>query len=74
MAVYGHNFSDWFVVRMREWARKRNMRLVSIGYRNDWADTQWLTAGPEDFARFMADADGEFDPTYLHLESNQAAA
>jgi hypothetical protein len=57
VAVYGHNFSDWFVVRMREWARKRNMRLVSIGYRNDWADTQWLTAGPEDFARFMADAD-----------------
>ncbi|WP_431112729.1 polysaccharide pyruvyl transferase family protein [Variovorax paradoxus] len=57
VAVYGHNFSDWFAVRMREWARKRNMRLVSIGYRNDWADTQWLTASPEDFARFMADAD-----------------
>jgi hypothetical protein len=57
VAVYGHNFSGWFAARMREWARKRNMRLVSIGYRNDWADTQWLTAGPEDFARFMADAD-----------------
>lgn len=57
VAVYGHNFSDWFAARMRDWARKRNMRLVSIGYRNDWADTQWLTAGPEDFARFMADAD-----------------
>jgi hypothetical protein len=57
VAVYGHNFSDWFAARMRDWARKRNMRLVSIGYRNDWADTQWLTAGPEDFARFMANAD-----------------
>ena len=57
VAVYGHNFSDWFAARMRDWARKRNMRLVSIGYRNDWADAQWLTAGPEDFARFMADAD-----------------
>jgi hypothetical protein len=57
VAVYGHNFSSAFAARMREWARKRNVRLVSIGYRNDWADTQWITAGPEDFMRFMADAD-----------------
>lgn len=57
VAVYGHNFSPWFSARLRDWARLRRKRLVSIGYRNDWADTQWLTAGPEDFARFMADAD-----------------
>src|SRR3546814_15675882 len=29
-------------------------RLLSIGYRNDWADEQHITAGPEDFARIMA--------------------
>ena len=57
VAVYGHNFSPWFSARLREAARQRGLKLVSIGYRNDWADTQWLTAGPEDFARFMAGAD-----------------
>jgi len=65
LAVYGHNFSAWFASRMREWARRRNMRLVSIGYRNDWADAQWLTAGPEDFARFMADA-GAVATNFFH--------
>ena len=65
VAVYGHNFSGWFAARMRTWARKRKMRLVSIGYRNDWADTQWLTAGPEDFARFMADA-GAVATNFFH--------
>ena len=32
------------------------MPLISIGYRNDWADAQWLTADPHDFAHFMAGA------------------
>lgn len=57
IALYGHNFSGWFAERVRTHARRRGLRIVSIGYRNDWADVQWLTAGPEDFARFMADAD-----------------
>ena len=54
VAVYGHNFSNWFATRTRDWARRHGMRLVSVGYRNDWADEQWLTAGPEDFAHFMS--------------------
>jgi hypothetical protein len=29
---------------------------VSVGYRNDWADEQWLAAGPEDFALAMGAA------------------
>lgn len=56
MAVYGHSFPDWFQSGVRRVAEDRGLRVVSIGYRNDWADAQWLTAGPEDFARFMAGA------------------
>lgn len=54
--VYGHGFDDAVVQAIRSWAERRSLRLVSIGYRNDWADEQWLRAGPEDFAQAMGDA------------------
>ncbi|HYE43800.1 MAG TPA: polysaccharide pyruvyl transferase family protein, partial [Caulobacteraceae bacterium] len=54
--VYGHSFPDWFVETVRKWAHARRLRLVSLGYRNDWADEQRLAAGPEEFAQAMADA------------------
>ena len=57
VAVYGHNFSEWFSQELRHWAKSHGYQLVSIGYRNDWADKQWLTAGPEEFAHFMANAE-----------------
>jgi hypothetical protein len=55
--VYGHNFSPRFIEEARRWAKARGIRLVSIGYRNDWADEQWLDAGPEEFALFMCQAE-----------------
>ncbi|HEX2173557.1 MAG TPA: polysaccharide pyruvyl transferase family protein [Dehalococcoidia bacterium] len=57
VAVYGHNFSPWFVREARRWAARCGYPLVSIGYRNDWADAQWITAGPRDFPRFIARAE-----------------
>jgi Polysaccharide pyruvyl transferase len=54
VAVYGHNFSEAFIRNIKQWATRRNLPLVSIGYRNDWADKQWLTAGPLEFAHFIA--------------------
>jgi hypothetical protein len=65
IALYGHNFSGWFIERVVAHARRRAMRIVSIGYRNDWADAQWLAAGPEDFARFMANA-GAVATNFFH--------
>ena len=56
LAVYGHGFPQWFKENVRVFARDKGLRLVSIGYRNDWADEQWIDAGPEDFASFMAGA------------------
>jgi hypothetical protein len=56
VAVYGHTFPDWFKTATRRWADAKALPLVSIGYANDWTDRQWIDAGPEDFARFMAGA------------------
>ncbi len=54
--LYGHSFSPWFRQAALRWARRRGVKLVSIGYRNDWADRQWLDAGPEGFAALLAGA------------------
>ena len=57
VAVYGHNFSDSFARDVQRWANERKLLLISIGYRNDWADEQWITADPHDFAHFMAQSE-----------------
>jgi hypothetical protein len=51
--VYGHGFPNWFKHSVRAWADRRDLRLVSIGYRNDWADEQLITASPEEFAELV---------------------
>jgi hypothetical protein len=54
--VYGHGFPAWLKRRIRRWAERRRLRLVSIGYRNEWADEQLIDAGPTQFAEIMAGA------------------
>jgi polysaccharide pyruvyl transferase WcaK-like protein len=54
VAVYGHNFSEYFIQNIRKWATEKQLPLISIGYRNDWVDEQWIMAGPLDFAHFIA--------------------
>jgi hypothetical protein len=54
--VYGHSFPDWFKMGVRAWAQRNSLRLVSLGYYNDWADSQWLDAGPEAFAECIGAA------------------
>jgi hypothetical protein len=56
IAVYGHNFSPFFIKEIQQFAAGKKLPLISIGYRNDWADEQWLTADPHDFAHFIANA------------------
>ncbi|MFW2828797.1 polysaccharide pyruvyl transferase family protein [Sphingomonas sp. ID0503] len=57
LAVYGHGFPNWFAAQLRTWADKNARRVVSIGYRNDWADEQLIEAGPEEFSALIASAD-----------------
>lgn len=56
VAVYGHGFPAWFVEAVRAAARRRRQTLVSVGYRNDWADEQQLAAGPNLFADLIKGA------------------
>lgn len=56
VALYGYRFSDWFIGNVRRWACEQGLRIVSIGYRNAWADENWLSAGPDAFAHLMREA------------------
>jgi len=51
--VYGVGFSPAFARCVTDWARTNGIRLVSVGYRNDWADENRLFASPDDFVQLM---------------------
>ena len=54
--VYGHEFPEWIGPAARDWAARRGLRLLSVGYRAEFADEQWLEATPEGFACAVAGA------------------
>jgi len=54
--VYGHGLPRWLQEATRRWSRRTGIRLVSIGYGNDFADEQRIAAGPEEFADAVAGA------------------
>lgn len=56
VAVYGHSFAPWFAEAVHRAARRRGGRLMSVGYRNDFADEEHLTAGPAEFAGLLGGA------------------
>jgi hypothetical protein len=58
LALYGHGFPVWFQQAVRGYAIRRNLRIVSIGYQNDWAHEQRIEAGPEDFQELIRGASG----------------
>lgn len=56
VAIYGHGLPSWLQARAGAWARSSGHRLVSLGYRNEWADEQLIGLGPEEFAQAIAGA------------------
>jgi len=56
VAVYGHGFPVWYAQAIRAWADRMGCTVISIGYRNGWADEQALEAGPEEFSSWIAGA------------------
>jgi hypothetical protein len=56
LALYGHSFPDGFATRVRAAADALGLRIVSIGYLNDWADAQAIDADPVAFAQLIAGA------------------
>jgi glycosyltransferase involved in cell wall biosynthesis len=55
--IYGHGLPGWLAKAVRAWSDAAGVRLVSVGYRNDWAHVQRVDAGPGEFAGLMAGAD-----------------
>jgi hypothetical protein len=58
LLLYGHGFPNWYLREVRAAANRSGQRLISIGYRNDVADEQWIGAGPLEFARAVSGASG----------------
>lgn len=56
VVVYGHSFPAWFQRMVRDWADVNKTRLISIGYRNNWAHQHRIDAAPEEFARLIGGA------------------
>jgi hypothetical protein len=54
--VYGHSFPAWLGRAVRAWAHKRGIKLLSVGYSNDWADEQMIACPPAEFPRVIAGA------------------
>ena len=54
--VYGHGFPKWLKRRARHWTQRTGLRLVSIGYSNDFAHEQRIADGPLEFAKLMGGA------------------
>lgn len=54
--VYGHTFPEGFAASVRAWASERELVLLSVGYRNDWAEEQLIAAAPMEFPALMANA------------------
>jgi hypothetical protein len=54
--IYGYRFPSWLWERVCRWARNRRLKLLSIGYSNEFADEQRIAAGPNEFAQLMAGA------------------
>lgn len=57
LALYGHGFPDWFGKAVRRWATDEGLRVISIGYRNVWADEQRIEADPDEFSALIAGAE-----------------
>jgi len=63
--VYGNRFVPELIAATRQWARTKNLPIISVGYRNDWTDRSILTAGPHDFLR-MVNGAAAVVTTYFH--------
>lgn len=54
--VYGYGFPHWLKTLARRWSYAAGVRLVSVGYSNDFAHEQRIDDGPLEFATLMSGA------------------
>lgn len=54
--VYGYGFPAWLKRLARRWSYAADVRLVSVGYSNDFAHEQRIGDGPIEFAQLVSGA------------------
>jgi hypothetical protein len=54
--VYGYGFPSWLKRIARRWSHSAGVRLVSVGYSNDFAHEQRIDEGPIEFAQLVSGA------------------
>jgi hypothetical protein len=54
--IYGFGFPRRIGRLARRWSERAGIKLISVGYSNDFADEQRIAAGPLEFARLMSGA------------------
>jgi hypothetical protein len=54
--VYGHGFPAWLQTLAERWSSRTGIRLVSVGYSNDFAHEQRIAEGPIEFAQLVSGA------------------
>jgi Polysaccharide pyruvyl transferase len=54
--VYGYDFPAWLKRLARRWSYAAGVRLVSVGYSNDFAHEQRIDDGPVEFAELVSGA------------------
>ncbi|HZU50480.1 MAG TPA: polysaccharide pyruvyl transferase family protein [Sphingomicrobium sp.] len=54
--VYGYAFPSWLKTLARRWSYAAGLRLVSVGYSNDFVHEQRIGDGPAEFAQLMSGA------------------
>ena len=54
--IYGHGFPPWLQHALQSWSRATGIRLLSVGYWNQWAHESHIDAGPLQFAQLMSQA------------------
>ena len=58
--VYGVVFTSDQVLKIRKYCENKKLKILSIGYENQWADKNIIATSPEDFINFIYFSDTVF--------------
>ena len=58
--VYGTVFSNEEKKKILNYCKKQNLQSISIGYKNNWVDKNYIYATPEDFIGYLSQANSVF--------------
>ena len=54
--IYGLVFSKEDKIKIINFSKSKNLKIISIGYYNDWVDENYIHANPEEFLSYISQA------------------